>query len=253
MKTYRPAISAVALISLFALTGAKAEGCGGSVEIDPAPGPCGPSAHLEDICLMECYESSEPGGTGGCTETCEPTCVPDDDCPPGTVAELICDEPLSSDSSGAPCLGGEDCAEPLPEDCRTECVPVGECGPGYEEQWVCGGESVSGPGDEPVPPPGDCFDSDCAEPPGPEDCWLECVPVDTCGPGFHEEWVCDPMPAPSDSADEPAPPPEDCYSACVPDLCPPDVPVIEVCTIDEYGELICWTECADPELPDSAS
>lgn len=254
MTTYRPALSALALLSVFALTGAKGEGCGGSYEPEPEPGPCGTGAHLETICLMECYESSEPGGEGGCTETCAPTCVPDDDCPPGTFAAVICDEPISSssDSAGAPCLG-DDCAEPPQEGCRTECVPVDTCPAGYDEQWVCD-DTLSGPNEEPAAP-ADCLEGDCAEPPPPEDCWLQCVPVDDpCGPGMHEEWVCEPLPAPSGADEEPVPPPEDCYAVCVPDGdCPPGSPVIEVCTDDGQGGLDCWTECDDTEPPAEAS
>jgi hypothetical protein len=177
MKTYRPVLSALALISVFALTGAKGEGCGGTAEPEPEPGPCGEAAHLETVCLMECYESSE--GEGGCFETCEATCVPDDDCPPGTFPIEICDEPLSSsgDSAGAPCLA-DDCAEPPPEYCRFECLPVDPCGPGLHQETVCepSVSAPSGSGDEPAPLP--------------EECYEICVPDDECPPGSHVIEVC---------------------------------------------------------------
>ena len=76
------------------------------------------------------------------------------------------------------------------------------------------------------------------------------MPIDACGPGTHEEWVCDapvpleepPCPDPND-CEPPPPPPEECFPVCVPDggECPPELPATMAC--DENG---CVQTCGEP-------
>lgn len=177
--------------------------------------------------------------------------APDDPapaCEPGFHVETVC----------APCEIGDMCED--------QCVPDAACPPGTIEQWTCSG------GDPGAPVACDA-DGNCTEPPPPGDCVLECVVPDTCGEGFHEEWVCDPQPVPVDGAppsdpDEPTepPPPPACYPICVPDgVCPPGWIEQTVCGPDEpppppdpndpgtppdqtEPAPPCWTECVPPPV-----
>ena len=115
-------------------------------------------------------------------------------CAPDSHLELVCDEDGT---------------------CVQECVPE-TCPDGTVPEWVC--EGIAHPGD------------DCG---GGGECYLTCVPADPCGPGEHEEWVCEEGPVyfPDPACDDCAmpPPPEECFPICVPDECPPGQVEVIVC------------------------
>jgi hypothetical protein len=249
MKTNNTLIGAVALVSFFGLCGAKAQGCGGTVETAPAPAPCAQGYHLESVCQDDCYVSSSEdssNGSGDCTQTCSDQCVPDDVCPQGTVEQTVCAQPLSGSGDSGCASDGTGCYEPPePGECWTECVPE-ICPPDMIPQIVC---------EEPVYSSSDCLGADCEQPsPPPESCWTECVPIGPCGPGYHEETTCT-VSSESGSGEEP-PAPGECFTECVPDECPPDTIPVEVCTVtDPNGVPECWTECEryDEPLPEPPS
>ena len=240
MKTNRTLVGALALVSFFALTAAKGQGCGGTVETapQPEPAPCAQGYHLQDVCTDDCQyvsssDSSTSSGSGSGAsadcgpQTCEQTCVPDDACPDGTVEQTVCDTPVVSSDSSTATGSGTGCAE--------------------------------GTG--------------CAVPsPSPDNCWTECVPASPCDAGYHEEQQCDPQPLsdpPSGSAgsgDQPTDPNGECYSVCVPDTCPDGTYEQTVCDggvvsgpQPDCGDAdcaveSCWIECMPlPEEPPSAS
>jgi hypothetical protein len=245
MKTNRTLIGAVALVSFFGLCGAKAQGCGGTVETEPAPAPCEAGFHLADVCVDDCTvvssDSATPGAPSPCPQSCEQQCVPDDACPEGTVEQTVCDAPLSGSAGETGCASdGTGCYEPPqpPGNCWTECVPE-TCPTGTIPETVCA---------EPAYPSSACLDGDCAAPPPPaESCWIECVPVGPCGLGYHEETTC--VVSGSGSGAGGGPGTESCTTTCVPDACPPDSFPIEVCTLLADGQTECWTECQMVEPP----
>lgn len=150
-----------------------------------------------------------------------------------------------------------------------------ECPDGTIAQWTCGHGSDCGNTPPPVcdcplppdcPPGANCPIPDiacvCDEPPPPEDCVLECVPVtNICPAGFHNEVVCDPAeppPPPMDPNDpstpfpgamggsEPSYPGGSCSEVCVPDnACPPGTVQQTVCS----GGGMIPTDPADPATP----
>jgi hypothetical protein len=288
MKTNRTLIGAVALVSFFGLCGAKAQGCGGTVETEPAPAPCAEGSHLENVCQDYCYASSpadSSSGSGYCEETCADQCVPDGACPEGSVEQIVCAQPVSSGSGDSGCASdGTGCYEPSePGECWTECVPIDPCGAGFHQEWVCEEPqpvSDSGSGDKPI---------GAEEPsPPPDGCSLICVP-DLCPPDMVEQVICEePVYSSSDclegDCEQPAPPAESCWTeclpidpcgrgyhqettctesseggvgecttVCVPDECPPDSIPVEVCTVtDPNGEPTCWTECETFDEPSAS-
>jgi hypothetical protein len=167
------------------------------------------------------------GSGGGGGNGAGPGEPPPEPCPDGTHLDVVCHD-----------SGCED-----PPQCYEECVPDGECRPDTEPVVVCGGGGM-------VPPdPGCDDDGNCAEPltypepppdepppdkPLPDDCWVECVPIDNCGPGFYEEWVCEdggPDQPVCSGIDCPPPPEPFCYPICVP---------IDTCGPGYHEEWVCW-------------
>jgi hypothetical protein len=233
----RGSTAAVGMAALFILMGAKGEGCFG-------------------------------GGGGGGEGGGDPEPPPPAECPPGMHAELVCDDhgcdddPWMDDGpnegGGAEASWYDDQPPTVPGDCEEICVPDDVCPEGSYEELVCNG------GPEPPPPTGGgggiCLSPEgCGqggEPGYPdypdqgweEECFSVCVPYDECGPGHHEEWVCEepepypgPCLSPGGCQGEPGDPgPEECFPICVPDgeICPPGMEPDSQC--DEYG---CWEEC----------
>lgn len=167
------------------------------------------------------------GGSGGGSGGGGPVEPPPEPCPDGTHLDVVCYDSGCND----------------PPQCYEECVPDGECGPDTEPVVVCGGGGM-------VPPDPGCDDgANCAQPltypepnpdaPPPDDCWVECHPIDNCGPGFYEEWVCeDGNGSGGMGPDQPVcngmdcPPPEPlCYPICVP---------IDSCGPGYHEEWVCW-------------
>ena len=162
---------------------------------------------------------------------------PTEPCAPGFHLETTCDDYCAVDSAEPGSDGDVTCGG----DCQEICVPDGPCPEGTVEEWICDPMPLS----ESAP----CLDGDlgCVDP--DPNCYLECVAVDVCGPGFHEEWECfgvgEPEPAAdsgSDSASEPVdpPPPEECFLTCAPDLCPAGY----------VEETICAAAVSDPSVPE---
>jgi hypothetical protein len=151
LKTRSLSVAVVA--SLFVLAGAKGEGCGGGDETGGTSGGGGP----------------EPGL-----------------CPDGYHLEEVCEVVAFADPS-------EDCHEPDPT-CWLECVPDAVCPPDTYESLVCGGPQPLEPGKDRRGEigfmPCDAEQESCVEPP-PDECWIECVPFDSCGPGYEELWICE--------------------------------------------------------------
>lgn len=185
-----------------------------------------------------CGGGSGGGGTGGG----EPQPPPPEPCPPGYHVELVCYDSGCND----------------PPECIEECVPDNTCADGSEPILVCGGPpepGCNGMEGEDCDPQSDPNDPTM---PPPDDCWLECPPVDVCGPGYYEEWICDDGGVqgggqePDGGMDEPVcngmdcpPPPEpNCYPVCLPlDVCPPGY----------HEEFICYggggSDPNDPNQP----
>jgi hypothetical protein len=264
MKTNRTLIGAVALVSFFGLCGAKAQGCGGTVETEPAPAPCAQGYHIENVCQDDCYVSSSAdssSGSGDCQQTCADQCVPDSACPDGTIEQTVCAEPLSSGSGGSGCASDSadtGCYEPpQPGDCWTECVPIDPCGAGFHQEWSCGPTPTPVSDPSPSNPP-----SGSAEPsPPPDDCVLICVP-DICPPGTIEQTICDdPVSSSTDCLDGDCPPPPDpsnCWTECVPvDPCGPGYHEETTCTVSAGdsgagagpGTEECTTTCVPDQCP----
>ena len=233
--------TAVGVTALFVLTGANGEGCGGGEEPPEPPEPptaeCPPGEHLELICDEPCDDHGYPGYPGQPGEPGDPNdpAIPETD--------------IGTSSSVTTGGGGE--TPPYPGECVEICVPDNPCPEGFYEELICEGWCEGYPG-EPNDP-GICLDPEGCEgeipepPPGGEcfeECWTECIPVDNCGPGYVEEWVCEDVPQPEglclDPQGCPEPPPGECYPICVPDggWCGPDAELIVVC--DDWG---CWEEC----------
>lgn len=282
--------------AMVVLTGANGEGCSPPGDpgdpVDPPvepPNPCEPGTHLELICEPHPCDDypvvhhgeeggdQEPGHPGEpIDENCFEACVPDDVCPEGTQEQLICiepmpypDEPVCIQENGEPCDDVPPPPPPPEEECFVECVPIDDCGPGFYQEWICEGYVEGDPGD----PDGDaplsmpCYDDDDGncEPPPPEECYPICLPVDECGPGFHEEFICEeppqPPPEPCDpdgnceepqngggedpgdiGPDDPTDP--FCEAICVPDdpACPPGSEPVMIC--EEWEDFVeCWEEC----------
>jgi len=285
--------------AMVVLTGANGEGCSAPGETDGGtepsePNPCEPGTHLELICddhpcdddgvvspgdddgVVSNHGGDGPGLDGGGLpgENCYEECVPDEVCPPGTQEELICAEPMPYPDCGP---DEEFCDAPPPpepgEDCFIECVPIDDCGPGFYQEWVCEDYAGGDPGDPDgaVPLSMPCYEDEYCEPPPPEECFPICLPIDDCGPGSHEEFICDEPPGLTCDSDADCSPDGDavciegvcdfilagpegeegggisepfCDVICVPDDggCPPDAEPIMIC--EEWdGWVECWEEC----------
>ena len=213
----------VGVSAIFALMGAKGDGCGG--ETDPSqptepPGEiCGPGEHLELICDDDCSDHGEPewgssvtvgsGGGYGDGMTTTGSGGYDEPMTVSTVGSGGYGEPMTTTGSGYP---GD------PGDCYEICVPDNVCGEGFYEELVCEGWCEEGPnvcldpeGCQDELPPDECY----------EECWSECLPVDACGPGFIEDWICEGS-EPTICFDPEGCPPmdgggDDCYPICIPD------------------------------------
>ncbi|MCC6527790.1 MAG: hypothetical protein IT373_34410, partial [Polyangiaceae bacterium] len=252
--------SLIALASLFWLAGAKADGCTGSVTPEeptlPAGGECAPGTHLESFCDPAVLgggaaDPGMPGVAGAPFGNCHDECVPDGGlCPPGFGEQWVCEAWAEGGVPGAP---------PAPPDCDPN---YGACPP--PPPPPC--DPANGDCPPPPPPPCDPANGDCPPPPS---CYLECVPLDPCGPGFHAEYQCgggEPVPmgepgqppppppagtAGSDPGQPPPVPPEDCGFVCVPDsICPDGMYETTVCTgVAEPGDPGLPPQPGDPSLP----
>jgi hypothetical protein len=210
------------------LTGAKAEGCWGEVDVPDPPVVCQAGTHLETIC--------------------DDDVVPPEPCGPDT----FCAQSVKADD--------EDGAS-----CHDECVPDSVCGDGFVEQVQCAPVGPDYCEDTPCdcPPDSECVCAQSYCEPAEEECWIECVPA--CPEGSHAETVCG---EPILQGEEPQcaydgvkggclEPPEECTMQCVPDsICPPgyeEVGVCELCAAVEGQPCddMCWTECwpVDPTCP----
>lgn len=210
--------TAVGVAAVLLLTGANGEGCGGGEETTQPPEPaCPPGSHAELVCDHDCGEVPVDDGMGQYNET----------------------DPQQPEPQPEPV--------PVPGECYTMCVPDSICPEGTYEETVCQGGGYEGdPGGMGEEPQSLCLDPEgCEEPEPPpywEECYTTCVPINNCGPGEIEEWVCETSMEEGVCLDpEGCPqPPEECYPVCVPeeDWCGPYGEVVEVC--DEWG---CWQEC----------
>ena len=145
-------------------------------------------------------QGCDPQETGGGTSGDPGPIV----CEPGYHVETICDDT---------------CQTP----CKDQCVPDEEqCPDGTTPEWVC----------DPVAQDDIVCDPtmDCPPPPEPE-CSLQCVPIDICGEGYHEEWVCEGGGGGMEGdPNDPTLPPDQCYPICVPD---------SVCEPGSHEEWVC--------------
>jgi hypothetical protein len=213
---------------------------------------CPDGSEAQTVCGVPIYSSSDSTGCAesgetGCieppVEECWTECVPANPCGEGYHEEWVCStepQPLSDSGSGD--------APTVPEDCYATCVPD-LCGPGYIAQTICEETVSSGSGGSGGSSGVDCTDpnSDCVTPPS-GNCWTECIPVDPCPQGYHEETVCDDVvSSDSGSGSEPMPP-GSCVTSCVLDYCPEGYALVEICTVDESGSGRCWSEC-EPTTP----
>lgn len=113
--------------------------------------------------------------------------------------------------------------------CWDECVSDETCPDGTVLDYVC----------EPIPAdPSMCPDPmiDCGG--GGGQCYPTCVPIDPCGPDFHEEWVCEGVMEPQEHCDQPPP---ECYPVCVPN---------NNCGPGMHEEWVCEDPGVDPMNPD---
>ncbi|MBI4705971.1 MAG: hypothetical protein HY744_33175 [Deltaproteobacteria bacterium] len=248
------------------LTGAKGEGCGGEVIVEPPPEPtCPAGTHIETLCDDEPTPLSGSGPADKSdddqvTMSCHDECVADNQCPDGYIAQETCavSSPVYCEDSLCDCPENSDCecppsyCEPSEEQCWTECVPA--CPQGSHAELVCGGpvpEPVSdskcgsGSGEK-----GGCDEEPPAPPPG-DDCTMQCVPDNVCPPGYQEVGVCNACEYGSDYCDD------TCWTECVPvdPTCPPECIEQVVCEDCAEGEDCggCYStcECASPSEPPS--
>ena len=150
-------------------------------------------------------------------------------CEPGFHLEPVCTFEGCAESDDPTA-----CREPQ---CEDTCVPDQACPEGTVEQLVC-----SEP--QPVDDSGvDCEGDYCEPPPPPEDCWLECLPIEPCPPDMIAQEIC----LPDDGDPTTA---EPCRIECLPALvCAPGEHAETVCTDGPEGETLCETLCVADELP----
>ena len=186
----------LAVPAVFFLTGAKGNGCGGTVEPPPEPQVhCPAGYHVETFCEDDVTPvvsdsngepQSQPSCVGSGTQAhptcigpepepgCHQECVPDDDvCPPGTELQEEC---VGSASYCIDSDSGDSYCEPSEEECFVSCVPI--CPDGTQLEYVCSND------DEPEPPPlsgsGDSGSESGMAEPLPGDCDWQCIPASSC-------------------------------------------------------------------------
>lgn len=243
--TKRAPLLVFGLLAAF-LTGADGNGCDIDQTPEPPPQPstsgggegfCPLDHHIEVICDDAPMGNPPPqqGGGGGM---------------PGPWNEMT----TVGGGPPPPTPGGS---------CVEVCVPDGMCPPGHDEVWICDDEPCPGEGASPNFPHEVCLDPNgCFEEPG--QCYPTCVPSDPCGPGAHEEYVCEwaepPMTEPPFPCLDPngcappeptEPPMEVCTSICVDDeLCGPGMHEEWECPGDGMGQGMndCFSTCV-PDGP----
>lgn len=187
---------------------------------------------------------SDGGGSGGNAQTSSSSSGGPVVCGPGTHEEQTCAVDMNGDRT-----------------CQTQCV-CDDCPPGSVGQWVCDG-GVANPMDPNGPKQPDGMTGG-----GNGNCVFQCVPVDPCGPGFHQEPFCGmggaggggaggALPVdngpnkPGDPSMQP-PPPDPCPLICVPDsMCPPGT--IEQTTCDGGGPVMTGSSSSSGGPPNMGS
>ncbi len=198
------------------------------VPIDPT---CPPGYHEDYVCEADCNGQ----------ETCYLTCTPDcpEECPIGSHKETVCDEYGCYDS----CIPDNQCPPGThvewtcpdgSDQCFEECVPDNICGPGSHVEYQCddyGCWETCVPDDQ--CPPGTHLEVQCDD----YGCYETCVQDSICPPGYIDIVTCDEMTG-------------ECYQECVPDQngCPPGTELQTAC--DDQGN--CYDICVqvDPPAPD---
>ncbi|MBI4704524.1 MAG: hypothetical protein HY744_25760 [Deltaproteobacteria bacterium] len=250
----------VAAVSITALMGADAEGCGGAATDPvadegegqaPAGLVCEPGFHVDAVCEPKQGPKGEQKGEEAKDDgpKCHEACVPDGVCPRGTWEHLVCGGPppkpgkpgekLDEDAKPLPFLGkekggGDEAGEkpPLPGECAVKCIPFDRCAPRFHMELVCKEPSKEEPKPEPKGEPEEEGKPGKPELP-PPGCKELCVPDPICPPDLIERVVCfDPGKEPGKMGGK-------------------DEPVKDERGADELGKDKkpggCWVECVPPK------